>query len=99
VGIGGVVTLPEARHQGCATTLMRHVTEFVEAEWSISAGLLFCLPRLVSYYQGLGWTVLDDAVEIEQPSGVRPSPMPVMVKPMRGSVWPSGPVQLDSRPW
>jgi aminoglycoside 2'-N-acetyltransferase I len=98
-GFGGVVTLPEARNQGCATTLMRHAMTFVASDWKVDAGLLFCLPRVIAYYGTLGWRSLDEAVTIDQPAGPTVSPLPVMVLPVALAEWPRGPVDLDSQPW
>ena len=98
-GFGGVVTVPSARGRGHATALMKHATQFVTAEWQVRAGLLFCLPRLIPYYARLGWRMLDETVNVQQPSGTLLTPIPVMVLPIGGPTWPGGTVELDSQPW
>ncbi len=96
-GIGGVVTVPDAQKKGLARQLMQHAAEVLKSEWKVD-GLLFCLPRMVAYYEGLGWQRLDGDVLIEQPNGTTAAPMPVMVLPL-GKSWSARLVKLDSLPW
>ena len=97
-GVGGVVTVPGQQNKGYAARLMRHAAEFFDREWEVDAGLLFCLPKRVDYYSGLGWIRIDGPVDVEQKDGSSRSPLPVMVLPIaRG--WPAGPVDLQSLPW
>jgi GNAT superfamily N-acetyltransferase len=98
-GLGGVVTRPEAQRQGVARLLMQHAAEYMGRCWGVEAGLLFCLPRMIAYYERLGWQVVTDDVLIKQPAGKVTSPVPVMVLPFGGRVWPAGEVDLDSLPW
>ena len=98
-GLGGVVTRPEAQGRGYARRLVRHAAEFFAEEWNVEAGLLFCLPRMVSYYEALVWQTIDAPVLIEQPSGQIAAPLPVMVLPCDGHEWPAGEVELRSLPW
>lgn len=98
-GVGGVVTVPEAQRRGFAGRLMKHAARFIELEWKVDAGLLFCLPPMVAYYEALGWQILDSEVLIEQPSGRVGMPMQVMVLPLGGRSWPPGTVELQSLPW
>lgn len=98
-GVGGVVTVPEAQGRGFARRLVRHADEFLEREWKVAAGLLFCRPELMPLYESLGWQAVESEVLIEQPSGKIVSPMPVMVFPFGGRKWPSGSIDLQSLPW
>lgn len=98
-GLGGVVTRPEAQGRGYARKLVRHTAEFFAREWRVEAGLLFCLPRMVSYYAALGWQTVQEPVLIEQPAGRMASPLPVMVLPCDGRAWPAGTIELRSLPW
>lgn len=98
-GVGGVVTVPEAQKKGFAGRLMRHAAEFLEREWKVDAGLLFCQPWMVAYYEALGWQVLESEVLIDQPTGKIVSPLQVMVRPVGGASWPTGTVELRSLPW
>ncbi len=96
-GLGGVVTVPEAQKKGFARRLMQHAATFLAREWKID-GLLFCLPRMVGYYEALGWEELESDVLIQQPSGTIVSPMEVMVLPL-GESWSARRVELQSLPW
>lgn len=98
-GIGGVVTVPEAQRKGFARRLMQHSARFIEREWKVDAGLLFCLPPMVAYYEALGWQALEMDVLIDQPSGRVAAPMRVMVLPFGERPWPPGTVELESFPW
>ena len=71
----------------------------METEGKVEAGLLFCLPRMLRYYESLAWQVLESSVVIEQPSGKIASPLRVMVLPFGGMNWPPGLVELQSFPW
>jgi GNAT superfamily N-acetyltransferase len=93
-GLGGVVTAPEARGKGLARQVVQQAMSFAKREWTVAAGLLFCRPQMVSYYDALGWKVVESAVIIEQPNGKIPSPLPVMVLPFDKVCWPAGLVEL-----
>lgn len=98
-GVGGVVTVPEAQRKGFAWRLMKHAARFIELEWKVDAGLLFCLPTMVAYYEALGWQALERDVLIDQPRGRVAAPMCVMVLLLGERPWPSGTVELESLPW
>ena len=98
-GLGGVVTVPEARGRGFARQVVQQAMSFAESEWTVSAGLLFCRPPMVPYYQALGWEIVESAAIIEQPNGKITSPLPVMVLPFNEIHWPAGVVELQSLPW
>jgi GNAT superfamily N-acetyltransferase len=97
-GLGGVVTVPEARGKGFARQVVQQAMSFAESEWTVDAGLLFCRPQMVPYYEGLGWKIVDPPATIVQPNGKVSSPLPVMVLPFVNP-WPAGLVELQSLPW
>lgn len=97
-GVGGVVTLPAWQSRGYARELMQHAIRVFQT-WEVNAGLLFCLPRRIPFYESQGWSVIRHPVMVEQPSGEVVSPLEVMVLPIRGYHWPAGEVQLGSFPW
>src|SRR5688572_22692139 len=78
-GLGGVITLPEARGRGLARQVVGRAAELMRDDLGASFGLLFCLPRLVPFYESQGWTVVEPGVLIDQPGGKVPSPIPVMI--------------------
>lgn len=50
-GIGAVITIPSAQHNGYAHALLQHSVAFIRDELDMQFGLLFCLPRLISFYE------------------------------------------------
>jgi aminoglycoside 2'-N-acetyltransferase I len=98
-GVGGVVTVPEAQKKGFARRLMQHAARFLESEWKVDAGLLFCRPELTAYYAALGWQAVEGSVLVEQPAGKIISPLNVMALPMGGKRWAPGSIELQSLPW
>ena len=98
-GLGGVITRPEARGRGLGRRIVAHATEFLRDEWGSSFGLLFCLPRLVPFYESQGWMLVEPGILIDQPGGKIPSPLPVMVRPFGDERWPVERVDLGSFPW
>lgn len=98
-GLGGVITAPDFQGRGFAQILLREATAFMTGELGADFGFLFCLPRLVPFYERLGWQTLPRPVLIEQPGGVVESPAESMVLPLRGRPWPPGRVETQSLPW
>jgi GNAT superfamily N-acetyltransferase len=98
-GFGSVITVPHAQRQGHASTLIERATQFVFDEWRVDAGLLFCLPRMLPYYQRLGWVALEHAVLIDQRSGRVAAPIPTMVYPADRCPRLDAPIELESAPW
>jgi GNAT superfamily N-acetyltransferase len=98
-GLGSVVCRPEARGKGHAraavTAAIQHARDSMKAPF----GMLFCLPRLVPFYERMGWARLDEPVLIEQSAGTVRSPLEVMVKLLGDRAWPPGPVSANGRPW
>ena len=98
-GFGGVITVPEAQKRGYASQLMQHAAHLVLTGWSMDAGMLFCLPALLPYYERLGWREIQHPVLIDQPSGRIPAPIPAMVYPADARSWLNSPFELESLPW
>jgi GNAT superfamily N-acetyltransferase len=98
-GIGGVVTVPAAQRRGFARTLMKFAADWLDAEQGVESGLLFCLPRMVAYYEPLGWQLVDGSVGIEQPGGRIDSPLCVMLLPFGDAQGRVQTLDLRSLPW
>lgn len=98
-GLGGVITVPEAQRQGYASQLVQHASRLAFDEWSVNVGLLFCLPRMVPYYERLGWRAIEQPVQIDQSPGRIQAPIPVMVYPAAGGSLLETPLVLESLPW
>lgn len=98
-GVGGVATVGEMQGRGYAWKLMQFAERHMCEEMQVEFGLLFCLDRLKPLYERLGWQLLSEPVEFEQPSGKMISPLNVMVLPCKGRTWPKGEVDLNGLPW
>jgi hypothetical protein len=98
-GIGGVVTVPEAQGRRYIHAGMRRAAEFICEELKVDAGMLFCLQRLAPFYARQGWQLLEEEIELDQPSGRLVSPFRVMVLPCRAFEWPTGRVEVEGLPW
>ena len=98
-GLGGVIARPEARGRGLARQVVDRATAFMRDDLGASFGLLFCLPRLVPFYESQDWRLVEPGVLIDQPGGKIPSPVPVMILPLGDEPWPAERVDLGSLPW
>lgn len=98
-GIGGVVTVPEAQGRGYASAALQEATTFMREELMVEFGMLFCLTRMIPFYQRFGWQEVREPVIIDQPSEKILSPLVVMVLPCQSQKWPAGTVKLESLPW
>ena len=98
-GIGGVVTVPDARNQGYAATLVRHATAFLRDEWNADFALLFCIDRMVGYYERLGWGKVACEVLLEQPTGRIRCPFHVMSIPFKPEFTTIDTLDLASASW
>jgi hypothetical protein len=61
--------------------------------------MLFCLPEMRAYYQGLGWDEIAGEVDVMQTGGTVRSPLTAMVRRLRGKEWPTGAVIARERFW
>ena len=98
-GIAGVVTIPSSRGKGYAHQLLECSLNFMRDKLQVDFGLLFCLPRLVPFYEGLGWTQINNDFVFMQASGRVNTPLPVMTIQCKTLKWPSGKIELGSYPW
>ncbi len=98
-GIGGVVTVPAAQGKGYASMALQEATKFMREELMVEFGMLFCLARMIPFYQRFDWQEVLEPVLIDQPSDKIFSPLVVMVLPCRSQEWPAGTVKLESLPW
>lgn len=98
-GIGGVVTIPDARRRGYAAMLVRHATGFLRDHWNADLAVLFCIDRMVGYYERLGWRKVSCDVAIDQPSGKVPCPFQVMTIPFKPELDTIEELDLGSPSW
>ncbi len=99
-GIGGVQTHPAQRGKGYAGAGIGRATEFLQAEMAVELSLLFCAPRLLSYYQRFGFCsfagdtlVRREGAQILFPRGE------VMVKPALKALPGCALLDLCGLPW
>jgi hypothetical protein len=95
-GIGGVMTSPRVRREGCAGSAMRRAADVMREQ---DFGLLFCESHNVGFYEHLGWRTFIGEVYCDQPSGrVRFDMMHTMVLPL--ALAPEGrAIDLCGLPW
>lgn len=98
-GVGDVVTIPSMQRKGVAGKLMHHAIDFFLNEWKVDAGVLFCLERLVPYYQSLGWQIANNPIFVMQPTGQIRFPNCMMVWPTKRKGWIKGEIRTNSLPW
>ena len=98
-GIGGVVTIPTAQRRGYATMLVRHATDFLRTQWNVDVALLFCVDRMVKYYERLGWRTVACEVLVDQPTGKLPCPFHVMTMSFKPGFETIEQIDLGSAPW
>ena len=97
-GIGGVLTLAEARGRGCAGAAMRKAAETMHAQ-ACDFGLLFCEGGNVALYEHLGWRLFVGAVFCEQPQGrIKFDLLHTMILPVAG-VPQGSTIDLCGLPW
>lgn len=97
-GIGGVVTVPDARGRGYGTIVLERAREHMESASSADFGLLRCGEGVAHFYARLGWQRVRAKVRYEESSRVPPSDL-AMVLPIREIGWPPGDVDLLGPPW
>lgn len=98
-GIGGVVTKYEWRGKGIASHLMRKTQQFLAQKLSVEYGLLMCGQDRTSFYQGLGWKIVENQLEYDQPTGKEIFDDHVMVYPIKHNDFPSGKIDVHGYPW
>lgn len=98
-GLGGLITLPHARGRGVASSLMDAFLDFSLEETTAEFILLFCLDALVPFYEKLGYREVSTPVAIRQPSGPLRCPIRIFHRPLRGTPWPEGTVDIRGLPW
>jgi aminoglycoside 2'-N-acetyltransferase I len=97
-GVGGVMTLPGARKQGCASAGMKAAAKVMRDE-GCDFGLLFCEPHNVAFYEKLGWRIFKGEVYCDQPLGrIKFDMMHTMVLPVH-SAPQSLLIDLCGLPW
>lgn len=99
-GIGGVMTHPAQRGKGYASVGIRRVIEFLRLDRQVNMSLLFCAPRLRSFYRRFGFRDFCAVTYVRQ-FGARTlfPPDEIMVKPARKSLPQCAALDLCGLPW
>lgn len=99
-GIGGVETHPAQRRRGYAGAGLRRALDFLQDERRVDLSLLFCGPRMVSYYKRFGFDnfagdtyVLRDGENILMPRSE------VMARPAGQALPQCAALDLCGLPW
>jgi aminoglycoside 2'-N-acetyltransferase I len=98
-GIGGVMTHPALRRHGFAGAALRQAHAFF-ADQAMHFSLLFCEPKNIAFYAGLGWRAFSGEVVVEQPG--TSGPFTLMTAMVRGVTAPApsgGTIDLCGLPW
>lgn len=105
-GLGGVYTQPAARGHGYAAQALQAALAFCQERLPAAAGLLFCLPPLIPYYQQQGWQVMTGPVMYRDPAGIAhpfTGGMTAMLYPLNRSlspvITPAAALDLNGLPW
>jgi GNAT superfamily N-acetyltransferase len=100
-GVGGVMTLSEWRGRGYARAVLAGATAFVGRQLWAPFALIICPKADVGFYEHLGWSVAEGAIQCEQPGGLvtLPHEVGVYLSCQGAAAWPSGPIDLLGLPW
>lgn len=98
-GLGGLITLPQVRGGGVARSLMDAFLDFSLDRTDAEFILFFCQVALVPFYEKLGYQEVITPVVIRQPSGPVRCPLHTFQRPLRGTAWPEGTIDIRGLPW
>ncbi|MEL7234775.1 MAG: GNAT family N-acetyltransferase [Chloroflexota bacterium] len=104
-GIGGVMSLPHMRGKGLAKAGMRAMTDYICTEMQADAGMLYCAPHNVAFYQSLGWQQIERHITYHQYNGTHVLDMGessddnVLVMPCGDLVFPDGDIDVKGNLW
>jgi hypothetical protein len=69
-------------------------------ELEVRRAMLFCIPKLMSFYREFGFAAIDAPVWADQPGGRIEMPLQAMWKALDDEAkWPSGRVELQGGPF
>ncbi|MEM6283289.1 MAG: GNAT family N-acetyltransferase [Chloroflexota bacterium] len=104
-GIGGVMSLPHMRGLGLGKAAMRALTDYICTEMNADAGMLYCAPHNVAYYQSLGWHHITRQITYHQYDGTHVIDMRggtddnALVLPCGDFVFPTGDIDIRGQLW
>ncbi len=99
-GIGGVMTHPSQRGKGYAGAGIRRMIEFLRQDRQVDMTLLFCAPRLRSFYRRFGFRSFAADSYVRQNGEKTMFPRDeIMVMPARKPVPQCSALDLCGLPW
>lgn len=99
-GIGGVMTHPSRRGKGYAGAGIRQAIEFLRQDMQVDMALLFCAPRLRSFYQRFGFRAFTADTYVRQYSTKTLFPHDeIMAMPAMKPLPPCAALDLCGLPW
>ncbi len=99
-GIGGVMTHPSQRRKGYAGAGLRRATEFLQNEMRVDLSLLFCGPRMLSYYRRFGFSnFAGDTFALRDGKKILFPRSEIMVRPAIKALPQCAALDLCGLPW
>jgi predicted N-acetyltransferase YhbS len=98
-GIGALITPTPWRRRGIATALMQRAQAFSFDELGAPFCMLLCESHLISFYERLGWQLVEGPLVFDQPSGKTTWKDYTMVLPCCEETWPGGVIDLCGLPF
>ncbi len=98
-GLGGLIVTRSERGRGLAR-MLRHGLIELAGELEARRAMLFCAPKLMSFYREFAFVAIDAPVWADQPGGRIEMPLQGMWKALDDEAkWPSGRVELQGEPF
>ncbi|MFX1487204.1 MAG: GNAT family N-acetyltransferase, partial [Promethearchaeota archaeon] len=98
-GITGVITRSECTRNGIGSCMLKNTAVFISSDFNIDFGLLLCRDEVASFYEKLGWKVVDGPTSFYQPQGKMIFPRLMMVFERGQIPWQTGAIDLCALPW
>lgn len=99
-GIGGVQTHPAQRRKGYAGAGLRRAIDFLQNDMRVELSLLFCGPRMLSYYRRFGFSnFAGDTFALRDGRKTLFPRSEIMTRPAGKTLPPCATLDLCGLPW
>jgi predicted acetyltransferase len=98
-GIGNIATKVEWRNRGYASLALKVAHDFLLVPLKVDFGLMIATEAMISRYERVGWKVVAQSMQVDQPDGKTTLNYPIMVLPVCKPDWPNGQIDLCGLPW